>query len=60
MPKKEVHKHIAEIEKRLKEYHAHRNDAYAFDIEEIDQVRDFYTHAVRDVAFLLKKLAEKK
>lgn len=50
---------ISEIHKRIKEYHKHKNDPYAFYPGEIDAVREVGTHAVKDIEFLLALLYQK-
>jgi|GEM_PF-2291301 len=50
---------IAEIRKRVKEYHKHKNDPYAYFREEITAVRELYSHAVEDIEFLLAQLKVK-
>ena len=49
----ETETRIDEISQRLAEYHQHENDPYAYDIDEIDAVRNFKVHAAEDMAFLL-------
>lgn len=46
------------IRERLKEYHAHRNDPYAYFPEEIPAVGELKSHAVEDIAFLLEKIEQ--
>lgn len=50
---------INEIHKRIKEYHKHKNDPYAYYPEEIDAVRNVKAHAVKDIEFLLALLDQK-
>ena len=47
---------IAEIQKRIQEYHEHKNDSYAYYVEEIDAVREIRIHAVEDIEFLLAQI----
>jgi hypothetical protein len=56
MKKTAVQAKIREIRTRIKEYHKHKNDAYAYDPAEIDQVRAIKQHAVGDIEFLLAQL----
>lgn len=56
MTKKEVVKRISEIRKRLEDHNEHEHDAYSYDPREINQVRDFHTHAVNDITFLLDQI----
>ena len=51
---------IAEIHKRVQEYHEHKNDPYAYYPEEIDAVRELKSHALKDIEFLLALLDQKK
>ena len=51
---------IAEIHKRVREYHKHENDPYAYHPEEIDAVRELKSHALKDLEFLLALLDQKK
>ena len=50
----EIQARINEIKKRLAEYFEHLNDPYAFDIDEIDQIRNFKLLAPEDINFLLQ------
>ena len=47
---------VKEIRERLNEYHEHKNDPYAYDIEEIEAVRELKSHATEDIKFLLAQL----
>lgn len=44
---------VDEIRRRLDKYNQHKNDPYAFDIDEIDEIREFKNNAPEDLAFLL-------
>lgn len=50
---------IVEIQKRVEEYHKHKNDPYAYYPEEIDAVRELKAHALEDIEFLLAQLNQK-
>lgn len=47
---------IRQISERLAAYHEHENDPYSYSPREIQQVRDFFNHAVEDMKFLLEEL----
>ena len=49
---------LEEIRKRLREYKAHSNDAYAYFPEEIEAVRELRSNASSDIEFLLEKIDE--
>lgn len=49
-------KRIEEIQKRLEEYHKHKNDPYFYDYAEIKAIREWLNHAPEDIEFLLNEL----
>lgn len=50
---------ITEIQKRVKEYHKHKNDPYIYYPGEIDAIRELESHALEDIEFLLAQLTKK-
>jgi len=56
MPEKTPAERVAEIRKRLKAYHEHKNDPYAYYIEEIEEVGAMYANAPADIEFLLSQI----
>lgn len=50
---------ITEIQKRIRDYHEHKNDPYVYYQEEIDAVRELKIHALEDIEFLLTQLSQK-
>ena len=60
MKKTKLQARIAEIHKRVHEYHKHENDPYAYCPEEIDAVWELKSHALKDIEFLLALLDQKK
>ena len=60
MKKTKLQARIAEIHKRVQEYHKHKNDPYPYYPEEIDAVRKLKSHALKDIEFLLALLDQKK
>jgi hypothetical protein len=54
-----VESRIAEIHKRVEEYHKHENDSYSYYPEEISAVQELKSHALEDIEFILAQLNQK-
>lgn len=55
-----MERELDKIRKRLNDYRKYRNDSFAYNHDEIKEVREFKDHAYRDIAFLLDLIDELK